>query len=186
MGISHETQSTSQSASTEQSANDGRWIPVVTSRLNLALTLGAGVVAITVLSIIDISEWVKIPALVAVPIVLILEAWTILQKGRDAVVAFYLEPNEKDDALAAPDNVDASKLAAASPRLAIRVRTHAGEEKSGIVAKHSFVSFYFVSILYQLDSDAAWRRWFPHALALWPDSIDRARAREVRVMLKWR
>lgn len=172
---------------------DPRWIAIGPSMVNLALTLLAGVVSLVVMVWIDVPEWVKIPALIAIPLVLSWEAWHILQKNRGAVTSFYLEPIEVErtapDAAAAEVVPDASSKAlqnAAQPKLSLHLSLRSGTQLKGIVLPQSFVSFYFVSILYRLDTDPSWRRWFPRALALWPDSVDRTRAREVRVQLKWR
>jgi hypothetical protein len=169
---------------------DPRWIAIAPSTVNLVLTLLAGVIALVLVIWLDMPDWVKLPSLIAIPIVLSWEAWHILQKNRSAVTAFHLVPVERDDAgrAADPDSPEPNSKSkrAGEPTLKLHLRARDGTLAEGAVMSQSFVSFYFVSILYRLDNDPAWRRWFPRALALWPDSVDRARARDVRVALKWR
>ncbi len=172
---------------------DPRWITIKPSMVNLALTLAGGVIAAGVLLVIDMPDWLRLSALVAIPLVLVCESWLILQKSAATIVAFRLEPfaETPDDLVLAHDDDGKATKSREKPALTIRLRTRAQHaagtgEAVGIVMKQSYVSHFFTSILYRLERDPAWRGWFPRALALWPDAVDKKLCREVRVLLKWR
>jgi hypothetical protein len=185
-----------QAATPAVSIDDARWISVKPSIINLVLTFTVGVIVVVALSFAPMPEWawwVKIFALTAAPILLILEAWQIFQKGQDAVVAFWVEPlssatNDAADPLLSPnaENADATQRTGNATRLRLHLRTRAGRTREASILPRSFVSFYFVSIMYAHEDDAAWRRKLPRTLAIWPDSIPPEDARKLRVTLKWR
>ena len=181
---------------------DPQWVALKPSSTNLILTLASGVLAMASLWLIDIPEWLRAVILLVALIVLVFDVYLIRFKSRDAVNAFYLF--ERDVAVvpmqtfSPPEgNQSAAKIISTS-EWAVRIRyANPGKRKKsinndaievaeGVVTRTPYVSTYFTTIPYRLPNDPVWRRWFPHVLALWADSLDRDQFRQVRVKLKWR
>ncbi len=177
---------------------DPRWVVLTPSATNLGLTLGAGLLAGASLWLIDISEWLRALILMVALIVLVFDIYLIRFKSSDAVDAFYLF--ERDVAVVAAQTLSTAEGGhsvtheTVAGELAVRIRyanpgkrkTAANDVVEGVVTKSPYVSTYFTTIPYCLPNDPAWRKWFPHVLSLWADSLDREQFRQVRVKLKWR
>ncbi|MEQ1518057.1 MAG: hypothetical protein ABL931_16375, partial [Usitatibacteraceae bacterium] len=82
--------------------------------------------------------------------------------------------------------------ASSLPNLGIRVRYALASglltprEAEGAIVKGAFVSPWFTAVRYSLPNDPTWRKWWPHVLPLWADSLAAEPFRKVRVALKWK
>ncbi len=178
---------------------DPRWILLKPSLTNLILTLGAALLACASLWLIDIDEWVRAVILLAALILLVFDIYLIRFKSSDAIDAFYLFEREAAPILPKPTPAADHLPAAAEKSVELVLRIHFANpgkrtrmldiyrsEAEVVVTRSPYVSTYFTSIPYRFPNDPAWRRWFPRVLALWADSLDRERFRQVRIRLKWR
>lgn len=179
---------------------DARWILLRPSNSNLVLTCALAILAIVAVWIVPLSLWLRIVLCCVALLVLIVEVMQIRMLTRGAIGAFYLLLRDaKNDAQSglhtaatATDEL-AVPPARLKPQLAIRLRyrnPHLRELKSsdvaeGIICGAPYVSTYFSTIPYVLDSDPSWRRYLPRLIAIWADGIDREQFRQVRVQLKW-
>ena len=107
----------------------------------------------------------------------------IMLKSRQSVSAFYVF------------DVDSSAYANAldtqAAKLGIRVRYSIDgligvREAEGTVLSGAFVSPWFTAVRYALPDDPRWRKWWPHIIPIWPDSIAADQFRHLRVALKWK
>ncbi len=168
----------------EISTVDSRWIAVRVSRINLGITVGGVLAACGILWLVPLPMLVRMGLAVAFLLAVIWDLRLILLKGRQSVGAFYLYdldlPRESDDAAAK------SKV----PKLGIRLRyvrqapDQAADE--GIILSGAFVSPWFTTVRYALPHDARWRKWWPHIIPLWPDSMAPDAFRQLRVALRWK
>jgi hypothetical protein len=176
----------------ENNSLDPRWIALRVSKINLGLIVLGALLAFPVMWWVDgLPPWVRISLLLAFAISMAWDLRHILLKARDSVEAFYLFDLDR----IAPRTAEGSQIAktdTASNKLGIRVRfakaakQAAAVEHEGTVLPKAFVSPWFSALRYRLPGDPAWRRYWPRVIPLWPDGLDAAEFRKVRVMLKWK
>ena len=176
----------------ENNANtlaDPRWVTIRPSNTNLILTSLLAMLAIGALWLVPLSLWLRIVLCCIALLILVVEVIQIRMLSRFAIGAFYLQL--RDSPIVSDDSAAANSK---RPSLGIRVRyanpqlrgLKAADEADGAVCGSPYVSTYFSTITYILDSDPAWRRYMPRLLALWADGVEREQFRQVRVLLKWR
>jgi hypothetical protein len=178
----------------ENKSFDPRWITLRVSHINLGITVVGVLLAFPVMMFVSgIDAWIRMSLLVGFVLSMAWDLRLILLKGRDSVGAFYLvdlDPAPRPTVNDAPGVK--RKADAYSPRLGIRIRfanavKHpVSAERDGIVLQKTFVSPWFTVLRFQLPGDAAWRRWWPRLIPLWPDSLDAGDFRKIRVALKWK
>lgn len=168
----------------ENAGNDPRWLLLRVSRINLALDAVGVTVAIGTLVVVPIPAWLRFGLVIAYLAAFVWDLRLILLQSRQSVDAFYLF-----DVDAAPETVAAARPAA---KLAIRVRYAVASglqekrEVEGIILSGAFVSPWFTAIRYALPQDPRWRKWWPHIIPIWPDSMPAESFRRVRVALNWK
>ena len=162
---------------------DPRWIMLRISRINIALNSVGVLMAIGTLAFLPLPQWLRIAMAL---IFLAAFAWDlrlIMLKSRQSVSAFYVF------------DVDSSAYANAldtqAAKLGIRVRYSIDgligvREAEGTVLSGAFVSPWFTAVRYALPDDPHWRKWWPHIIPIWPDSIAADQFRRLRVALKWK
>ena len=182
----------------ENKSADPRWIRLRVSRINLGVTLVGALVAFPLMLLIrEMPAWFRISLVAGLVLSVTWDLRLILLKGRDSVGAFYLfdvDPPPPPQSLPGSPGVKPGnrKAGADSPKLGIRIRFANGAkhpvpgERDGIVLQRAFVAPWFTALRYRLPGDAAWRRWWPRVIPLWPDSLDGAEFRKIRVALKWK
>ena len=168
----------------EISPVDSRWIPVRVSRINLGITVGGVLAACGILWLVPLPMVVRVGLAMAFLLASVWDLRLILLKGRQSVAAFYLYdldlPRESDD----------TYPKSSAPKLGIRLRyarqapDQAADE--GIILNGAFVSPWFTTVRYALPRDARWRKWWPHIIPLWPDSMAPDAFRQLRVALRWK
>ncbi|MCY7386477.1 MAG: hypothetical protein LH481_00160, partial [Burkholderiales bacterium] len=108
----------------------------------------------------------------------------ILLKSARSVNAFYLFDL---DVLRDPGSTPSNQA-----KLGIRVRYVRAygllptNEAEGIILSGAFVSPWFTAVRYALPRDPAWRKWWPHIIPVWADSVAADAFRRLRVALKWK
>jgi hypothetical protein len=189
--------------STTPRATPDDWITLKPSQVSLVLTLVLALGSAGVVLVMTLSPTATTALLVAVLVVTLFDVWLVRQHHATAVVAFAVSSTS-----ASRSTLDASaesallfepesslEYAANVPRDLFICVHYRGDDKNalrepiavtGKLTRQSYVSVYFTSIGYVLDSDPTWRRWFPRVLAIWPDAVDRDAFRKLRVQLKWR
>ncbi len=168
----------------ENALSDPRWVVLRVSRINLLINAVGVLVALAMLGLVPLPLWVRIVLAAAFIGAFVWDLRLILLKSRASVGAFYLF-----------DRDDAPTADAASPqasKLSIRVRYAAlsglqlSREADGIILSGAFVSPWFTALRYSLPQDPRWRKWWPHIIPIWPDSLAAEPFRKVRVALKWK
>lgn len=168
----------------ENAGNDPRWILLRASRINLLVNAMGVLVALGMLALVALPTWLQIGLAVVFLAAFLWDLRLILLMSRQSVDAFYLF-----DLDAAPGDGAASRAAA---KLGIRVRyalasgLQSQREADGAIVGGAFVSPWFTAIRYALPQDPRWRKWWPHIIPLWPDSVAAESFRRVRVALKWK
>jgi hypothetical protein len=168
----------------ENGGDDPRWITLRVSRINLLINSAGVLFALAMLFLVPLSPRVQIGLAVLFLAAFLWDLRLILLKSRQSVAAFYLFDLDisKETAL----------KSAASAKLGIRVRYALSsgligtQHADGVVLSGAFVSPWFTAVRYALPHDPAWRKWWPHIIPVWPDSIDAESFRRVRVALKWK
>ena len=167
---------------------DPRWITVRVSRINLAVTLIGALLAFPGLFLVPLSAQVRIALLVAFVLAIAWDLYLIFLKSPDSARAFYLFDLDVPKSALTPGKVE--KSSSADPVLGVQMRVTGssllGAEKSGVVLRAAFVSPWFTALRYRLPNDPAWRRYWPHVIPLWSDSIDKEEFRKIRVALRWK
>ena len=168
----------------ENAAIDPRWIKLRMSRTNLIINVFGVLVAIAILVLVPLPNWARIGLGVAFFAAFVWDLRLILLKGRRSVSAFYLfDLDEKRTQSNVPPN---------QAKLGIRVRyvqatgLLATNEAEGVILSGAFVSPWFTAIRYALLQDPAWRKWWPHIIPVWADSVAADAFRQLRVALKWK
>ncbi len=168
----------------EIAAGDPRWIVLRVSRINLLIS-GVGVLlAFGMLALVPLPTWLRAGLAVVFFAAFLWDLRLILLKSMQSVNAFYLFD------LDAPS--DRSSVSPPSAKLGIRVRFArtsgllAPSEAQGFILNGAFVSPWFTAVRYALPQDPRWRKWWPHIIPLWPDSVAADAFRRVRVALKWK
>ena len=168
----------------ENAANDPRWILLRVSRINLLLSVVGVLLSFIVLALVSLPMWLRV-ALAGIFFASFLwELRLTLLKGNRSVNAFYLF-----DLDAAPD---LDNMSLQPEKLGIRLRYggnagfQATREAQGVILHGAFVSPWFTAVRYLLPQDPRWRKWWPHIIPIWPDSIAADAFRRVRVALKWK
>ncbi len=168
----------------ENASSDPRWMVLRVSRINLLINAVGVLAALAMLGLVALPLWVRIGLAVAFVAAFLCDLRLILLKSRHSVGAFYLF--DRDDAPTA----DATSPQPA--KLGIRVRyaqlsgLQLSREAEGIVLSGAFVSPWFTAVRYALPQDPRWRKWWPHIIPLWPDSLAAEPFRKARVALKWK
>ena len=162
---------------------DPRWIMLRISRINIALNSVGVLMAIGAMAFLPLPLWLRIAMALVFLVAFAWDLRLILLKSRDSVDAFYLID------LDSPTPARATDPQAA--KLGIRVRyAIAGligvREAEGTVLSGAFVSPWFTAVRYALPDDPRWRKWWPHIIPIWPDSIAADQFRRLRVALKWK
>ncbi len=167
----------------ENNSADPRWIVLRVSRINLGVILTGALLAFMMIWLLrQLPAWIRYPMVIGLALSVAWDLYQTLQKARNSVAAFYLFDLDNPETGADPE----------APRLGIRVRYRnaasllAAPEHEGAVLRNAFVSPWFTAMRYRLPGDPAWRRWWPRAISLWPDSINAEDFRKVRVALKWK
>jgi hypothetical protein len=162
---------------------DPRWIELRVSRINIVLNSIGVLVAIGMLALVPMAQWLRIAMGLVFLAAFLWDLRLILLKSRQSVGAFYLF------------DLDQPKLSVGSGesavKLGIRLRySIAGliglREAEGTLLSGAFVSPWFTAIRYALPQDPRWRKWWPHIIPVWSDSIETSDFRRVRVALKWK
>jgi hypothetical protein len=167
----------------ENAADDPRWIQLRVSRINLLLNAVGVLVALAMLGLVPLPNWLRI-ALASIFLAAFLwDLRLVLLRSRRSVSAFYLFDldSRPGPGIAPPP----------SAKLGIRVRyadtvALARREADGIVLSGAVVSPWFTAIRYALPQDPRWRKWWPHIIPIWRDSVAADPFRRVRVALKWK
>ena len=168
----------------ENASSDPRWIVLRVSRINLLINAVGVLAALAMLGLVALPLWLRIGLAVAFVAAFLWDLRLILLKSRHSVGAFYLF--DRDDAPTADTAVPQPA------KLGIRVRyaqlsgLQLSREAEGIVLSGAFVSPWFTALRYALPQDPRWRKWWPHIIPLWPDSLAAEPFRKVRVALKWK
>ncbi len=180
----------------ENNSPDPRWIALRVSRINLGISLFGALLAFPVMWLIsEMALWVRVSLLTGFVVAMAWDLCLILLKGRYSVVAFYLldiDPASSMGVSPADAGPANRKAAAKAPRLGIRLRfanrarVSGATEQDGVILPGAFVSPWFTAMRYRLVGDAAWRRWWPRVIPLWPDSLNAEDFRKTRVALKWK
>lgn len=168
----------------ESAANDPRWIVLRVSRINLLIS-GVGVLlALGMLALVPLPTWLRGGLAVGFVAAFLWDLRLVLLKSMQSVNAFYLF-----DLDAAPDR---SRVSPPPAKLGIRVRyasasgLQSTRKAEGIILSGAFVSPWFTAVRYALPQDPRWRKWWPHIIPIWPDSVAADAFRRVRVALKWK
>ena len=168
----------------ENALSDPRWMVLRVSRINLLINAVGVLVALAMLGLVAVPLWVRIELAVAFVGAFLWDLRLILLKIRQSVGAFYLF--DRDDA------PTADATSSPSAKLGIRVRyaqlsgLQLAREAEGIILSGTFVSPWFTAVRYALPQDPRWRKWWPHIIPVWPDSLTAEPFRKVRVALKWK
>lgn len=166
-------------------SSDPRWIAVRVSRINLAIS-GAGVLlAFPIMLLTErLPLWLRLTILLLFVLAMAWDLHLILLKGRHSVRGFYLfdrDPSKQRDATSAVTSKLGIRL-----RFARAAPVDADPGCEGEVLAGAFVSPWFTTLRYRLPDDPPWRRYWPHIIPLWRDSLDAEEFRKVRVALKWK
>lgn len=168
----------------ESATNDPRWILLRASKINLLLSAVGILLSFAVLTLVPLPGWLRVGLGVVFFAGFLWDLHLILLKGFRSVNAFYLF-----DLDVAPDQDDKSQ---ASAKLGIHMRYSGNSglpsmrEAQGVIMNGAFVSPWFTAVRYVLSQDPRWRKWWPHIIPIWPDSIAADAFRRVRVALKWK
>lgn len=168
----------------ESTTNDPRWILLRASRINLLLSVVGILLSFAVLVLVPLPVWLRVGIGAVFFAGFLWDLHLILLKGFRSVNAFYLF-----DLDAAPDR---SRVSPPPAKLGIRVRyasasgLQSTRKAEGIILSGAFVSPWFTAVRYALPQDPRWRKWWPHIIPIWPDSVAADAFRRVRVALKWK
>jgi len=170
----------------QESANaviDPRWIVLRVSRINIALNSLGVMMAIGTMAFLPLPQWLKIAMALVFLAALAWDLRLVMLKSRDSVGAFYVCDLDSSAHLNVPDPQAA--------KLGIRVRyaiigLSGVREAAGTILSGAFVSPWFTAVRYALPDDPRWRKWWPHIIPIWPDSIAADQFRRLRVALKWK
>lgn len=170
----------------QESANtvtDPRWIVLRISRINIALNSVGVLMAIGAMAFLPIPPWLRTAMALVFLVAFAWDLRLILLKNRDSVDAFYLFDL---DSLAPANATDPW-----AAKLGIRIRyaivgVIGVQEAEGTVLSGAFVSPWFTAVRFALADDPRWRKWWPHIIPIWPDSIAADQFRRLRVALKWK
>lgn len=154
------------------------------SRINLVINAIGVAIALGTLVLVPLPPWLQLALAVAFLAAFLWDLRLILFKSRQSVNGFYLydlEPRRDHDI----PPLQAEKLG-----IRVRYANPAGllgtREADGVILKGAFVSPWFTAVRYALPQDPSWRKWWPHIIPLWSDSIPGESFRKVRVALKWK
>lgn len=168
----------------KRAAIDPRWIPLRVSRINLAISVAGVLLALAMLLLVPLPTWVRFGLAAAFLGAFVWDLRLILMKSQQSVSGFYLFDLDVTPQTGSPTPSRA--------KLGIRVRYAIASgllgqrEAEGVVLSGAFVSPWFTALRYALPQDPRWRKWWPHIIPLWPDSVAAEAFRKVRVALKWK
>ncbi len=170
----------------ENAGNDPRWISLRVSRINLLINAAGVLVALGMLALVPLPIWLIVALATAFCAASLWDLRLILLKSHQSVNAFYLFDIDADaDSAPAAGSPSAKKLGI-RVRYAIASGLQATREAEGIILEGAFVSPWFTAVRYALPQDPRWRKWWPHIIPVWPDSLAADSFRQVRVALKWK
>ena len=168
----------------ENNTKDPRWILLRVSRINLFINAVGVLVALGMLALVPLSPWLRIGLAIVFLAAFLWDSRLIMLKSKVSVSAFYLfdldAKTVRDDARPQPARLGIRVCYALASGLL------ANREEDGVILNGAFVSPWFTAVRYALPQDPRWRKWWPHIIPLWPDSIDADAFRRVRVALKWK
>ena len=168
----------------ENSSSDPRWIVLRVSRINLLINAVGVLLALAMLGLVALPLWARIGLAAAFVAAFVWDLRLILLKSHQSVGAFYLF--DRDDAPTA----DTAAPQPAKQGIRVRYAQLSGlqlsREAEGIILSGALVSPWFTALRYALPQDPRWRKWWPHIIPLWPDSLAAEPFRQVRVALKWK
>lgn len=155
---------------------DPRWISIRASKIGIALTLVAGLIAAVVIIKLTVLWWVALSLIIVLAALLALEFSRLALLRPDSIVAFYLVTLD-------PDNTD---KAARKNNLGIRLHHRDGRSSEGRIRDGAFVMPWFMNILYDDEKQTRrYRKRWPRVLPLWCDALTPDDARRTRVKLRW-
>ncbi len=166
-------------------STDPRWIAIRVSRINLAISAAGVLLAFPIMwLLVGIPLAFRLAILVLFVLAMAWDLHLILLKGRQSVRSFYLfdrDPAKQPDAASATTSKLGIRL-----RFARAALLDGDSGREGEVLPGAFVSPWFTTLRYRLPDDPSWRRYWPHIIPLWRDSLDAEEFRKVRVALKWK
>ena len=168
----------------ENVANDPRWIALSVSRINLFIDAVGILVALGTLGLVPLPAWLRVAVAVGFLAAFLWDLRLILLKSHQSVGAFYVFDRDSP-----PEPANATRPSA---KLGIRVRyaiapiSPTRREAEGVILSGAFVSPWFTAVRYALPHDPRWRKWWPHIIPIWPDSVAAESFRRLRVALKWK
>lgn len=168
----------------ENAAADPRWIMLRVSRINLVINAIGVAIALGTLVLVPLPPWLQVALAVVFLAAFLWDLRLILFKSRQSVNGFYLydlEPRRERDVPPPQAEKLGIRVRYANPSDLLGTR-----EADGVILKGAFVSPWFTAVRYALPEDPSWRKWWPHIIPLWSDSIPGESFRQVRVALKWK
>ena len=170
----------------QESANtaiDPRWIVLRVSRINIALNSAGVLIAICTMAFLPLPQWLQIATALIFLAALAWDLRLVVLKSRDSVGAFYVCDLDSSAHL----NVPEPQVAKLGIRIRYAIIGLGGvREAEGNILSGAFVSPWFTAVRYALPDDPWWRKWWPHIIPIWPDSIAADQFRRLRVALKWK
>jgi hypothetical protein len=153
----------------------------------VALIGGAVAVALLVVPVAGIASalpvmWLFL-LLLLIAVVLTLHVRQTLLRDANSVLAFYLlELDLPIEAMAEISSDEKRPRPLQGMRLRLRAsavdnlgsdnETRQETRMQARIQANGFVTPWFTAIPYCLETDPAWRKWWPRILAIWPDGID--------------
>ena len=163
--------------------SDPRWILLRVSRINIALNSVGVLIAICTVAFLPLPHWLQIAMALVFLAALVWDLRQVMLKSRDSVGAFYLCDLDSSAHL----NVPEPQVAKLGIRIRYAIIGLGGvREADGTILSGAFVSPWFTAVRYALPDDPWSRKWWPHIIPIWPDSIAGDQFRRLRVALKWK
>ncbi len=170
----------------DNAVNDPRWISLRVSRINLLINAVGVLVALGMLALVPLPIWLIVGLAVAFCAASLWDLRLILLKSRQSVSAFYLFDIDANADSEPTTGSPPSKKLGIRVRYAIASSLQTTREAEGVILHGAFVSPWFTAVRYALPQDPRWRKWWPHIIPVWPDSLPADSFRQLRVALKWK
>lgn len=170
----------------DNAVSDPRWISLRVSRINLLINAVGVLVALGMLALVPLPIWLIVGLAVAFCAASLWDLRLILLKSHQSVSAFYLFDIDANAVSDTPVTSPQSKKSGIRVRYAIASGLQATREAEGVILHGAFVSPWFTAVRYALPEDPRWRKWWPHIIPVWPDSLAADSFRQLRVALKWK
>lgn len=175
-----------------QQIQDPRWIQLKPSRFALMVNGLGSVLAVAIVLFLlpndAFAVWLKAVLLIALGGAIWLHLRDALLLSSSATTAFYLLELDAKPSLDA-DPLDGKDTKVETQGMRLSYAKPSGAHEIGATARiqtGAFVTPWFTAIPYLLENDPGWRKFWPHVLPIWRDSLDADAFRRVRVQLKWR